>query len=141
MRLLLPSASVLAAILMVAFTAFGRVKPQPVDAESLLIEYFRILESSNTEEEMNRWASSKSETELAAIPIVVGNGLLNQIEGNALADSKHYDAYISAIGLIEKGVIAIEKSGVNDALYLTTVDAGLVPVRFILDFYRFDLTN
>lgn len=132
MRLLLPSASVLAAILMVAFTAFGRVKPQPVDAESLLIEYFRILESSNTEEEMNRWASSKSETELAAIPIVVGNGLLNQIEGNALADSKHYDAYISAIGLIEKGVIAIEKSGVNDALYLTTVDAGLVPVRFIL---------
>ena len=61
MRPLRPSASVLAAILMVALTAFGRVKPQPVDAESLLIEYFRILESSNPEEELNRWTSSKSE--------------------------------------------------------------------------------
>lgn len=132
MRPLRPSASVLAAILMVALTAFGRVKPQPVDAESLLIEYFRILESSNPEEELNRWTSSKSEPELAAIPIVVGNGLLNQIEGNALTDSAHYNAYMSAIGLIEKGVKAIEKSGVNDALYLITVDAGLVPVRYIL---------
>lgn len=132
MRPLRPSASVLAAILMVALTAFGRVKPQPVDAESLLIEYFRILESNNPEEELNRWASSKSEPELAAIPIVVGNGLLNQIEGNALTDSAHYNAYMSAIGLIEKGVKAIEKSGVNDALYLITVDAGLVPVRYIL---------
>ena len=132
MRPLRPSASVLAAILMVALTAFGRVKPQPVDAESLLIEYFRILESNNPEEELNRWASSKSEPELAAIPIVVGNGLLNQIEGNALTDSAHYNAYMSAIGLIEKGVKAIEKSGANDALYLITVDAGLVPVRYIL---------
>lgn len=132
MRPLRPSASVLAAILMVALTAFGRVKPQPVDAESLLIEYFRILESNNPEEELNRWTSSKSEPELAAIPIVVGNGLLNQIEGNALTDSAHYNAYMSAIGLIEKGVKAIEKSGVNDALYLITVDAGLVPVRYIL---------
>ena len=132
MRPLRPSASVLAAILMVALTAFGRVKPQPVDAESLLIEYFRILESNNPEEELNRWTSSKSEPELAAIPIVIGNGLLNQIEGNALTDSAHYNAYMSAIGLIEKGVKAIEKSGVNDALYLITVDAGLVPVRYIL---------
>ncbi len=132
MRSLRPSASVLAAILMVALTAFGRVRPQPVDAESLLIEYFRILESNNPEEELNRWTSSKSEPELAAIPIVVGNGLLNQIEGNALTDSAHYNAYMSAIGLIEKGVKAIEKSGVNDALYLITVDAGLVPVRYIL---------
>lgn len=132
MRPLRPSASVLAAILMVALTAFGRVKPQPVDAESLLIEYFRILESNNPEEELNRWTSSKSEPELAAIPIVIGNGLLNQIEGNALTDSAHYNAYMSAIGLIEKGVEAIEQSGVNDALYLITGDAGLVPVRYIL---------
>ncbi len=132
MRALRPSASVLAAILMVALTAFGQVKPRPVDAESLLIEYFRILESNNPEEELHRWASSKSEPELAAIPIVVGNGLLNQIEGNALTDSAHYNAYMSAIGLIEKGVKAIEKSGVNNALYLITVDVGLVPVRYIL---------
>ena len=129
MRPLRPSASVLAAILMVALTAFGRVKPQPVDAESLLIEYFRILESSNPEEELNRWTSSKSEPELAAIPIVVGNGLLNQIEGNALTDSAHYNAYMSAIGLIEKGVKAIEKSGVNDALYLITVEIGRASCR------------
>lgn len=132
MRLLPPSASVLAAILIVALTAFGRVKPQPVDAESLLIEYFRILESDNPEEEMNRWASSKSEPELAAIPIVVGNGLLNQIEGNALTDSAHYNAYMSAIGLIEKGVDAIDKSGANEYLYVTTAEAGMVPIKYIL---------
>lgn len=132
MRPLRPSAFVLAAILMAALTAFGRVKPQPIDAEVILKDYFRILESSNPEEELNKWGNSKSEIELAAIPIVIGNGLLNQIEGNALTDSAHYNAYISAIGLIEKGVEAIEQSGVNDALYLITVDAGLVPVRYIL---------
>lgn len=132
MRTLRPLAFVLATILMVAMTAFGRVKPRPVDAESLLIDYFRILESNNPGEEMKKWTSSKAETEMAAIPIVIGNGLLNQIEGGALTDSEHYDAHMSAIGLIEKGVKAIEKSGINDALYLTTVDAGLVPARFIL---------
>lgn len=122
----------LATIYMVAFTAFGRVKPQPIDAESLLMEYCHILESNYSEEEMNKWMNSKSETELAVIPIALGNGLLNQFEGNALTGSTHYDAYMSAIGLIEKGVEAIEKSGINDAMYLSTADDGLVPARYIL---------
>lgn len=132
MRLLRPLVFLLATIYMVTPTAFGRVKPQPIDAESLLLEYFHILESNNPEEEINKWTSSKSEIELAAIPIVVGNGLINQIEGNALTDSSHYNAYLSAIGLIEKGVEAIEKSGAYDAFYLSTSDDGLVPVRYIL---------
>lgn len=112
-------------------SVFGYKTSQCIDAEQLLTEYFRILESDNPEE-MNRWASSKSEPELAVIPIVVGNGLLNQIEGNALTDSAHYNAYMSAIGLIEKGVDAIDKSGFNEYLYVTTAEAGMVPVRYIL---------
>lgn len=132
MRLLRNMIFLLATIYLVALSALGRVKPQPVDAEALMTEYFHILGSNNPENELNKWASSKAEAELAAIPIVVGYGLLNQIYGSALTDSIHYNAYMSAIGLIEKGVVSIEKYGKYDALYLTTTDAGLVPVRYIL---------
>ncbi len=125
-------AFVLDTILMVALTAFGRVEPQPIDIESLLMEYFSILESNNPEAELNKWTATKSEMELAAIPIVIGYGLLNQIEGNALTDSAHYDAYMSAIRLIEKGVEAIDNSGINDALYLNSTEVGLIPIRYIL---------
>ena len=132
MRLLRFTLFAMATILMVALSAFGHVKPVPIDADSILLQYFKILGSDDSEYEFNKWAATKSDTELAVIPIVVGFGLLNQIDGGILADSTHYAAYLSAVGLIEKGVSAIEQTGDNDALYLTSVDAGLVPVKYIL---------
>lgn len=122
----------MAIILMVSQNSYGRVKSTPVNADSILLQYFRLLDSDNLEAECNKWASTKSETELAIIPIVVGFGLMNQVEGNIMTDSILYEAYLSAIRLIEKGITAIEQSGINDALYMTTDDAGLVPVRYIL---------
>lgn len=123
---------VLATILMVALACFGRVEPKLIDEESLLIDYFRILDSNNPEEELCKWSETKGEAELAAIPIIIGNGLLNQIDGNALTDSTQYNICMSAIRLIEKGVDAIGKSGSNEYLYITTIKAGMVPLRFIL---------
>lgn len=117
---------------MVTFTALGQAKPKPVDAESLLLQYFQLLQSDNTEDGMSSWVAKKSGDELAAIPCVIGFGLLNQIEGNILADSTHYNASMSATRLIEKGIAEIETSGSINALYLTTNDAGLIPVRYIL---------
>lgn len=122
----------MATILMVALSAFGRIKPVPIDAEAMLEEYLQIMKIDNAEEEINKWASTKSESELAALPTVLGFVMLNQMDGNVLTDSTCYNSYLSAVTLIEKGVSAIEKSGMHDALYLTTADAGLIPVRYIL---------
>lgn len=122
----------MATILMVTLSAFGRIKPVPIDAEAMLEEYLQIMKIDNAEEEINKWAATKSESELASLPIVLGFVMLNQMEGNVLTDSTHYNSYLSAVTLIEKGVSAIEKSGMHDTLYLTTADAGLIPVRYIL---------
>lgn len=123
---------ILVVLVLAATTSYSRVKPIPINAESILREYFQIIGSENSEERFKHWCAGKTESELAVIPIVVGFGLLNQIEGSALTDSLHYAASSSAIGLIEKGVGAIETAGNYDALYFTTDDAGLIPVKYIL---------
>lgn len=132
MKPLKPLTLILATIMTVALTTFGRIERHPIDVESLTMEYYHIYKSNNRKEEYNKWASTKSEAELAAIPIVLGYSLINMIEGDALTDAIHYEEYVTAIRGIEKGVKAIENSGMYDALYLTSADASLMPVRYVL---------
>ena len=132
MRVLRHIAIAAAAIVMTALSTYARIKPTPTDAETILFQYFDIVGSENSDAELARWLSTKSDTELAALPIIIGFGMINQIESPILSDSSVYNACLSAIGLIQKGMNTIDQSGDTDALYLTTSDAGLIPARYIL---------
>ncbi|MDE5653929.1 MAG: hypothetical protein K2I48_10810, partial [Muribaculaceae bacterium] len=132
MRALRHIAIAAAAIVMTVLSAYARIKPTPTDAETILFQYFEIVGSENSEAELARWVSTKSDTELAALPIIIGFGMINQIESPILSDSTVYNACLSAIGLIKKGMTTIDHSGDTNALYLTTSDAGLIPARYIL---------
>lgn len=139
-----PLAVILATLFLVATSAFGdgkpqstepvraqstdRTRPRPTDVQAILTQYFQIMGSDNGEEALKNWMATQSEAELASIPVVIGYGLLNQIGANPLTDRKHYDAYNSAIGLMEKGVVGIEKSGSHDGLYLKT-GVGMIPAK------------
>lgn len=122
----------LAVMVMAADNALGRIRPMPVDADLVMKQYFRLVQDGASKEVLDEWMAKKSEAELASIPIVMGYGLLNEIEGSILTDSLHYKAYMSALKLIEKGFASIDKTGDECGLYLKTDDADIIPARYIL---------
>ncbi len=124
--------SLLVAILIATSPIFGRNKPQPVDIELILREYIQIRCSENSDELYKQWKKGKSEAELATIPIVLGNGLLDQISDSVLTDSTYYSACMSCISIMEKSVNTILESGQINGLYFKDIDSICLPVRYIM---------
>ena len=108
------------------------VRPNLIAVDSLLKEFFQIIQGADPKKNLDIWIKSKHENELAVIKIVIGYGILNQIEQDAPIDSLHYTSYLTVIDFIKKGIDAIDKLDNNDMLYLTTKESGMIPARFIL---------
>lgn len=123
---------IIAVVITAAFGVYGQVKPRCIEAAPLLTEYFQLLSSNCRESEMLEWLSTKSEDEISAVPIIIGSGLLNQIEGAPIDDSELYEAFNTALRLIEKGINQIDSLKLQDGLYLLLEDQSILPSRFVL---------
>ena len=126
------SVFVSAAILMAALPVFGRVEPKVMDVQPLMADLFDILGSDNPAEGLSKWSATNGEGAMVVIPIVIANGLLNQMDGNVLTDSTYYNACMSAVAVIEQCVGMIDESDCHDHLYINTAEVGVIPVRYIL---------
>lgn len=120
-------------ILMVAISAFGRIRPNPIDVDAILDSYTKLAYGKVSGNHIRDWSKEES----AYILIAIGTGCLNTLTGSIITDSIHYEAYMEALKMVEKGVATLDsidklhKESPHNILY-AYVDSMVIPVHFTL---------
>lgn len=115
----------------IAITTFGKNRPTPVDVEPLITEYLQIKADGSDEEKIRDWKADKSEAEMAAVIVVTSFGILNDVAEGDPTDIIQYQTREALIHIIENMIRRMDNGGDINSLYLTTQEAGMIPVRYV----------